>query len=190
MRSIWLVIGFLLMFSFPVGEITLLPVLGFALILFAVLRMEKMEPAFKKAKYTLFAAIPIAAVLLALQIYKTAQGENAGEWYDVAYLITRIACEAVECLTMFFIYLGVRLIGMNADVPQLEKQSSRNMTVMLVYAVSFVFITLVRHFMPSSFEGFEIVLVYPFALGYIWRALNVWTAYTLLTKISVSKEIS
>ena len=188
MRSIWLLIGFLLMFSFPVGEITLLPVLGFALILFATLRIEKMEPSFKRAKYVLFAAIPIAAVLLGLQIYKTALGENAAAWYDTLYLITRLFCEAAECVTMFFLYLGIRMIGVNAEVPQLEKQSSRNMTLMLVYIVSFVFITLMRHLIPSSFEGFEVVAVYPFVLGYIWRAMNIWTAYTLLTKITVSKE--
>ena len=46
MRSFWLLIGFLLMFSFPVGEITVLPLGGFALILFATLRMKQMEIAF------------------------------------------------------------------------------------------------------------------------------------------------
>ena len=188
MRSIWLIIGFLLMFSFPVGEITLLPVLGFSLILLSTLRMEKMEPSFKRAKLTLFVAIPIAALLLALQIYKTVKGNGAAQWYEAVYLTVRLLCEAAECVTMFFIYLGVRTIGINAEVPQLEKQCSRNMTLMFVYVVSFVFITLIRYLVPSSFEGYQVVLVYPFVLGYIWRAMNIWTAYTLFTKISVSKE--
>ena len=188
MRSFWLIIGFLLMFSFPAGDITILPALGFSLILFAVLRMEKLEPSFKKTKYTLFAAIPIALLLLALQIYKTLKVENVTPLYDAVYFTVRLACEIAECVSMFFFYVGIKLIGTNAEVPQLEKQSGRNMTLMFVYAVSFILISVVRYVHPSSFEGFEVVIVYPFVLGYIWRAMNVWTAYTLLTKISVTKE--
>jgi hypothetical protein len=62
------------------------------------------------------------------------------------------------------------------------------MTMMAVYAISFTVITLMRYFAPGSFVGFEVVMVYPFALGYIWRALNVYTAYTLMTKIQVSVQ--
>ena len=176
------------MFSFPVGEITILPVLGFLLMLFAILRMEKLEAAFKKVKYVLFAAIPIAALLLALQIYKTATGDAAARWYGVIYLAIRLLCEVAECCAMFFFYIGIKTVGANADVPQLEKQSSRNMTLMFVYIVSSVFITVMRLAVPDSFVGFEVVIVYPFVLGYIWRALNVYTAFTLMNKISVSRE--
>lgn len=186
MRSIWLLIGFILMFSFPVNHITVLPLGGFLLILFATLRMEKLETAFKRVRIALFVAIPIAAILLGLQIYKTATGDGAAKWYEAVYTVTRLLCEIAECAVMFFLYIGVKIIGSGADVPQLEKQSSRNMTLMFVYIVSFIFITAMRYFVPDSFVGFEVVIVYPFVLGYIWRALNVWTAYTLLTKIQVS----
>lgn len=188
MRSFWLLLGFLLMFSFPVGEITLLPVGGFALILFSVLRMEKMEPTFKKVRYVLFAAIPVSAILLALQIYKSVKGEGAGAWYEGVYFAVRLLCELSEFATMFFMYIGIKVIGRNADIPSLEKQSGRNMTLMTVYLVSELAISLLYYFSPELFKGFEIVLVYPFALGYIWRAMNIWMAFTLLTKVCVSKS--
>ena len=61
MRSFWLLIGFLLNFSFPsgFGNVTLLPVLGFSFMLYAVLRMEKLEAAFRRVRYALYASIPL-----------------------------------------------------------------------------------------------------------------------------------
>jgi hypothetical protein len=188
MRSGWLLIGFLLNFSFPVGDITVLPVLGFSFMLFAVMRMEKLESAFRRVRYSLYVAIPIAAVMLALQIVSAVKGDSVGTWYAPVYLAVRVACELAEYTAMIFFYVGIKIMGTNAEVPQLEKQSSRNMTMMAVYAISFTVITLMRYFAPGSFVGFEVVIVYPFALGYIWRALNVYTAYTLMTKIQVSVQ--
>ena len=188
MRSFWLLIGFLLMFSFPVGEITVLPFGGFALILFATLRMKQMENAFVRVERALYVALPIAATLLALQIYKTAAGENAAVWYSAVYTTVHILCEVAEASVMALLYIGIKIIGMNADVPQLEKQCGRNMTLMAAYIISEIFITVMRLTVPESFVGFEVVLVYPFVLGYIWRAMNVWTAYTMLSKLTVTKH--
>ena len=189
MRSFWLLIGFLLNFSFPsgFGNVTLLPVLGFSFMLYAVLRMEKLEAAFRRVRYALYASIPLGALMLAVQIAMSVSA-SASAVLEVPYLIVRIACELSEYTVMFFFYVGIKIIGANAEVPQLEKQSSRNMTVMAIYAISFIFITIMRYLAPASFNGFEVVIVYPFALGYIWRALNVYTAYTLLTKIQVSRQ--
>lgn len=188
MRATWLLIGFLLMFSFPIGEFTLFPLGGFLLILFAVLRLEKFEPTFKRSRYALYAAIPVSAFVFALQIYKTALGENVAVWYEWTYVSARILCELSEIAVMLFIYLGINIIGRNADVPALEKHSRRNLTVMLVYIVSEILITLLKNLLPQLFVGFEIILVYPFVLGYVWRALNVWTAFTLLNKITVENN--
>ena len=189
MRALWLLIGFALMISFPlpVGRITVFPLGGFLLILFAVLRMEKLEPAFKKARYALYAAIPIAAAVLGLQLYATLAADAVFSGFTLVNDALRMLCELAEGAVMVFIYIGVKIIGQNADIPALEKQSGRNMTVMVIYLISQLGISLIWIFCPSIFTGFEIVLLYPPIFGVIWRAMNVWTAYTLMTKVSVSK---
>ena len=77
MRFRWFFLGYLLMFSIPVGEITILPALGYALMLYAALRLSKYEPAFDKSKKLLYVALPIGVVLLGLEIYLTVTGEGA-----------------------------------------------------------------------------------------------------------------
>ena len=186
MHSIALLIGFLFMFSFPAGKITVLPCLGFALILFFVLRMEKMEPIFKKAKIALLIALPISFALLGLQIYDTVA--TKGVWFDGIYFTVRLLMELCELTSMAFIYIGVKIIGVNADVPSLEKQASRNMTIMFIYFVCEIVMNALSFFAPSLFIGFEFVLIYPFVFGYLWHALNIWMAYTLLIKVSVTKH--
>ena len=188
MRAILLLIGFALMVSYPIGQITLFPLGGFVLIFLAILRMEQVEPAFKKTRYPLYVAFPIAAAVLALEIYATAVGKSTFSGFNAVYTTARILCEIAEGATMFFIYIGMKIIGSNAEVPALEKQSGRNMTVMFVYLVSQIGISLLRLTVPSIFVGFEIVIIYPLALGVLWRAMNIWSAYTLMTKISVSRE--
>ena len=105
MRSLSLLIGFILMFSFPAGDITVMPLLGFAFILFSVLRMEKMEPVFKKARIILLAALPVSAALLGLQIYKSAVPQE-GAWFEGVYFAVRLITELCELSAMFFIYAG------------------------------------------------------------------------------------
>ena len=102
MRAIPLLIGFILMMSFPLPKtsITLLPVLGFALILFSVLRMEKMEPIFKKAKFLLFIAIPISCALFGLQIFE-GFWKNAA-WYGAVYFTVHLSTEIAEIAVMVF----------------------------------------------------------------------------------------
>jgi hypothetical protein len=187
MRSFSLLIGFILMFSFPVGQtaITVFPLGGFALILFAIMRMEKMESVFTKAKKVLFFAIPVAAVLLGLQIYDTATIQS-GAWFNGVYFAVRLTAELCELATMFFIYAGVKVIGSNAEIPSLEKQATRNTTLMLIYFAIEIILNCLKLFTPSVFVGFEFILMYPFVFGYVWHALNIWMAYTLLTKITVS----
>jgi hypothetical protein len=188
MRALSLLIGFICLISFPLPstKITLLPVLGFALILFSVLRMEKMEPVFKKAKILLFLALPISAALLGLQIYATVTKPAA--WYDTVYIATRLLTEIFEIAVMFFIYIGIKTIGTKAEIPALEKHSSRNMTLMVVYIIVYAAINLLNKFAPSLFTGFEFVMIWPFIIGYLWRAFNVWMAFSLLTKVSVSHD--
>ena len=68
MRLGWLFLGLLFMFYIPVGSITVLPLVGFILILFAVMRLEKFEEVFGKSKYVLYGALPVSAIMLGLQI--------------------------------------------------------------------------------------------------------------------------
>ena len=188
MRSLALLIGFVLMFSFPAGKlpITVFPLGGFALLLFAVLRMEKMEPVFKKAKIFLLITLPISAALLGLQIYDTVA--DVAVWYGAVYFAVQLLTELVEIAAMFFIYVGVKIIGTQTEITTLEKQPARNMTLMFVYFALQIIMSALYYFAPSLFSGFEFVLIYPFLVGYIWRAMNIWMAFTLLTKISVSKS--
>ncbi len=176
------------MFRFPLPntKVTLLPILGFALMLFSVLRMEKMVNTFKKAKFVLYFAIPVSATLLVLQICLTISDGNAvlNTISDILSILTELA-EMCACV---FIYLGVKVIGVNAEIPSLEKQSARNMTLMSVYAVTYLFINLLYIFVPSVFNGFEFVRIWPFIIGYIWRAFNLWLAFTLASKITVSRS--
>ena len=190
MRAIWLLIGFMLMISFPlpVGRITIFPLGGFLLILFAILRMEKLEPTFKRARYALYAAIPISVIVLGLQIYATAVGDATFTGFSYVNDSLRMLCEIAEGAVMAFFYVGIKVIGKNAEIPALEKQSSRNMTVMVAYLISQLTISLLWIFLPSIFDGVEIVTLYPPIMGILWRAMNVWTAYTLLTKVSVSRN--
>ena len=96
--------------------------------------------------------------------------------------------ELCELSAMFFIYAGVKTIGVNAEIPSLEKQATRNTSLMLIYFATEIIMNLLSSFAPQLFVGFEFVLIYPFVFGYLWHALNVWMAFTLLTKISVSKS--
>ncbi len=188
MRAIYLLIGFLLMFRFPIPstKISALPFLGFALMLFFVLRAEKMESVFKKARAVLLAALPISAALLAIECLLTA-GMN-GVWLDILYNLMRILTELAEMGAMVFIYIGIKIIGTESETPALEKQSARNMTLMVVYLFVYLVMNLLNIFAPSVFEGFEFVLIWPFILGYVWRAMNIWMAFTVYSKISASKS--
>ena len=186
MRAIYLLIGFLCMFQFPIPktDITFFPLLGFLLMLYSVLRMEKMEPAFKKAKVALIVAIPISAALFGLQIFSTVG--KSGAWFSYTYAAIRILTEIAEIVTAVFLYIGIKIIGSNAEIPSLEKQSIRCMSFMAVYVFVYTAINLLNLFRPEVFSGYEFVTVWPFVIGYIWRALTVWMAFTLHTKISVS----
>ena len=112
MRLGWLLLGLLFMFYIPVGSITLLPIMGFLLILYAVSRLEKFEAVFGRSKYVLYAAIPVSAVMLALQIWQGTAGEAFPAYANVTYTVFRLLCEACEMGTMFFIYLGVKILGL------------------------------------------------------------------------------
>lgn len=179
MRFEWLFLGYLLLFQLTVGKISLLPVAGFSIMLFAMFRLSKFEAAFVKAKYVLFAAVPIGAALLGLQLYSTALGDTAAPvWYDYVYNTVRILCECAEVCTMFFVYLGVREMGKNADFPALVKHSTRNMAVMAVYFIFEMTMSALSIFVPQIFKGYEMIFLYPFIVGIIWRILNLWMIIT------------
>lgn len=189
MRFAWLFLGYLLMLSFPIGEISLLPVLGYALMLFAVIRLSKFESVFGKAKLALYAALLIGVILLGLQIYLTAVGnDNTFNGFSTLYACVQWADELVEMLVMFFVYLGVRTIGEKAEYPALEKQAPRNMAVMLVYLAVEVVITVLRYAVPSLFTNFELIYIYPFIIGLIWRALNLWMFFKCYVGIATVDE--
>ena len=174
------------MFQLPLGEITLLPFLAYLIMLFAMVRLAKFENAFKKAKYVLFAAVPIGGALLGMQIFKTVMPSLAnGALFNATYNTVRILSECAEMVTMFFVYVGVKVIGTNTGIGSLEKHASRNMTVMLVYFVFEMTMTVVSLVSPDLFTGYEIIKVYPFVIGFIWRVLNLWMIITCYLGVSV-----
>ncbi len=176
------------MFQLAVDEITILPALGYTLMLFAMLRLQKFEPAFVKAKKVLFAAIPIGCVLLGLQIYKTFAGEGAFFAYEFVYVGVRLASEIAEMLTMFFVYIAVKSIGVNTEIRSLEKHSSRNMAVMGIYFVLEVVMTVLSFVLPKATretELFRISMLYPFAVGLVWRILNLWMIITCYLGVAI-----
>lgn len=187
MRAGFLLLGFLLMFSFPVGDISVFPLGGFLLILLAVLRLEKFEKIFSPSKYALSAAAVLSLALLVFQILRqTAAVASDGAAGDI-YTLLRLAVEIAEITVMVMIYPGFKVIAVKSGVKSLEKLTYAAMTVMFAYIVFQIIVTVIRVFIPEILTGFEIVIVYPFALGYIWRAVNVWIAFTLLTKVSGGK---
>ena len=189
MRLGWLFLGLLFMFYLPVGSITVLPLAGFLLMLFAVDRLGKFEQVFGKAKYVLYGAIPVSAVMLGFQIWQGAAGESFPAYANTVYIISRLLCEMCEMGAMFFVYLGVRRLGENTEVGTLTKQPGRNMAVMFVFFLVEVVFSVLNLTVPDIFEGFEIVKLYPFAIGLIWRGLNVLMIFTCLMKIApVSEE--
>ncbi len=167
------------MFSIPVGNITVLPAAGYLIMLFAMLRLSRYEAAFGKAKRVLFFAIPLGVALLAFQIYASAvNGASETKAYLYSYNTVRLLNECAEMGVMFFTYLGVKAMGANAEIPALEKHASRNMAVMFVYFAFEMIMSALSLFVPHIFKGFEILLAYPFALGVIWRVLNLWMIIT------------
>lgn len=189
MRFEWLFIGYLLMFSIPVGGITLLPAAGYLIMLFAMLRLSRYEAAFEKAKRVLFAAIPIGAALLGFQIYASAVvGVSETKAYLYSYNAVRLLNECAEMGVMFFTYLGVKAMGVSAEIPALEKHASRNMAVMFVYFAFEMIMSALSLFVPHIFKGFEILLAYPFALGVIWRVLNLWMIITCYLGIAPDED--
>ena len=188
MRAGFLLLGFLLMFSFPVGNITVFPLGGFLLILFTVLRLEKYEKIFSPSEYALGVAIALSSGLLIFQILRQTEIVSAEGTAGNLYTALRLLVELAEIAVMLMIYPGIKLIAVNAEVKSLEKLTYAAMTVMFAYIVFQVFVTCIRIFMPELLAGYEVVIVYPFALGYIWRAFNIWIAFTLLTKVSGGRQ--
>ena len=177
------------MFQITVGSITLLPFLAYLIMLFAMVRLAKFEDAFKKAKYALFVAVPIGAVLLGLQIYKTALPDAASAaMFKYTYNVVRILSECAEMVIMFFVYVGVKIIGTNTEIKALEKHAGRNMSVMFVYFAFEMLMSAISIFAPSLVEGYEIIMVYPFIVGFIWRVLNLWMIITCYLGVSVKDE--
>lgn len=177
------------MFQITVGNITLLPLLAYLIMLFAMVRLAKFENAFKKAMYALLVAVPIGGALLALQICKTVLPEFASAAaFNYAYNTVRILSECAEMVIMFFVYVGVKIIGANTDIKSLEKHSSRNMAVMFVYFAFEMLMSAISIFAPSLIEGYEIIMLYPFIVGFIWRVLNLWMIITCYLGVSVKDE--
>ncbi len=190
MRFEILFLGYLLMFQLPAGDITILPALGYTLMLFAMLRLQHFEVAFENAKKVLYFAIPLGCALLGLQIYKSYIGDGAMfSGYDTVYSSVRLISEIAEMLTMLFVYLGVKKIGVNAELSSLEKHSSRNMAVMGIYFVIEMLMTVLSFTLPEQAKDtnmFKISMIYPFIVGFIWRVLNLWMIITCY--LGVSKE--
>ena len=177
------------MFQITVGNITLLPLLAYLIMLFAMMRLSRFEMAFQKAKLALFVAVPIGAALLFLQLFKTFSPIEAGTvWFNYTYNAVRILSECAEMVIMFFVYLGVKVIGANTEIKSLEKHASRNMAVMFVYFAFEMTMSLLSIFAPFLFEGYEIIMLYPFIVGFIWRVLNLWMIITCYLGVSVKDE--
>lgn len=188
MRFSWLFLGYLFMLSFPFGEISALPVLGYALMLFASLRLSRFEEKLVPFKYVLYAAVPIGAALLAIQIYLSGAGDGAFTGSDVLYEVIQWADELIEMLAMFFLYIGVKRIGEKAEYPTLEKQATRNMAIMIVYLLFEVTVSVLRRLAPGLFTNFEVIFIYPFIIGLIWRALNLWMLFKCYVGIASADE--
>ena len=188
MRFRWFFLGYLLMFSIPIGDISILPALGYALMLYAALRLSKYERAFAHSKTALYVALPIGIALLAVQIYTTVAGDSAPGAISTLSTVIGWADELAEMAVMLFFYIGVRRMGDNAEIPALVKHSSRNMAVMLVYLLTEVTISILYTALPSAFEGFGMILLYPFIIGFIWRILNLWMIFTCFIGIADSRE--
>ena len=190
MRFRWFFLGYLLMFSLPAGstEITLLPALGYALMLYAALRLCKYETAFNHAKKILYAAVPIGLAVLGVEIYLTVAGDGAIAAMKTVDTCLSWADELIEMAVMFFVYIGVRRMGDQTEIPALTKHSSRNMAVMFVYLLTEVSISMLHTFVPEVFEGFGLIMLYPFVIGFAWRILNLWMLFTCFLGIADTKE--
>ena len=190
MRFRWFFLGYLLMFSIPVGEIKILPVLGYALMLYATFRLSMYEPAFLKAKKVLYVATPIAAVMLVLEIFLTLMGKTNLPVVATIHEWVSFADELTEAAVMFFVYIGVKIMGDKTDIPALVKHSSRNMSVMFVYLFSTIVIFFIRKIAPSVLtnENWRLILLLPFILGFVWRVLNLWMLFTCFLGIADTAE--
>lgn len=187
MRFEWFFIGYLFMMQIPLGEFTVFPLLGYIIMLFAMQRLARYESAFKKARNILFAAVPVGALLFALQFYAQTGGVIDGFYY-VLYNIVRWTSEIAEMSVMFFVYIGVKAMGVKAEFPALERHSSRNMSVMFVYLAFEVLVTVLNVTAPQVFAGFEEIVLYPFGVGLIWRILNLWMIITCYLGIAKDDE--
>ena len=190
MRFRWFFLGYLLMFSIPVGEVKILPVLGYALMLYAALRLSMYESAFLKAKKVLYAALPIAAIMLVLEMILTFKGEAELPVISAVHEWVSFADELTEAAVMFFVYIGVKIMGDKTDIPALVKHSSRNMSVMFVYLFSTIVIFGIRKIAPGVLadENWRLILFLPFILGFIWRVLNLWMLFTCFLGIADTEE--
>jgi hypothetical protein len=188
MRFRWFFLGYLLMFSIPVGEVKILPALGYALMLYAAVRLARYESAFDKVRKILYAALPVGVVLLGLELYLTLVGEGVAPFIRTVHTAVSWVDEFAEAAIMFFVYIGVRIMGDKADIPALVKHSSRNMAVMFVYLLSEVVLSILYTVAPSLFENFGMIMIYPFILGYIWRVLNLWMLFTCFLGIADTED--
>lgn len=188
MRFRWFFLGYLLMFPLPIGRITLLPALGYALMLYAMLRLSRYEAAFEKAKKMLYVALSIGIVRLGIEVYLTAVGENTPAIMETFHTCISMADELIEAAVMFFVYIGVRRMGDQTDIKALVKHSSRNMAVMVVYLPTEIIIALLSAFVPQVFENFAVIKLYPFIIGFIWRVMNLWMIFTCFLGIADTAE--
>ena len=190
MRFRWFFLGYLLMFSIPVGEVKILPALGYALMLYATLRLSRYEAAFDKAKKVLYVALPVGVVMLVLEILLTFMGKENLTAVSIIHEWISFADELTEAGVMLFTYVGVKIMGDKTDIPALEKHASRNMSVMFVYLFSTIAVFLIRKIAPSFFENenWRLILFLPFILGFIWRVLNLWMLFTCFLGIADTED--
>ena len=185
MRFEWLFIGYLLMFQIPYGNYTILPFLGFLIMLYATLRLQKFEIVFKKSTISLSIGVVLGLMLFGIQFYASNHTEPYFNGYNILYNLVRFSCEICEMVSMFFIYIGVKTMGNEACIPALEKHSSRNMAVMFIFLLTEVVMTILLLINPQIFKGYEIIQFYPFVIGVVWRIMNLWmiiTCYLGLTR--------
>lgn len=190
MRFRWFFLGYLLMFSIPVGDIKILPALGYALMLYAALRLSKYEEAFERAEKVLYAALPIGVVMLVLEIFLTVNGTDAMPALSVIHDWVSFADELIEAAVMFFVYIGVKIMGDKTDIPALVKHSSRNMSVMFVYLFSTIALFVIRKIDPTILanDNLKLLLLLPFILGFLWRVLNLWMLFTCFLGIADTED--
>lgn len=181
-----LVIGYIMLFSFPICGIDVFPdLLGYILMWAGLRKLSPYHKNFCAAKYIAAALIPFGAVTLAVQVVSCLNtlgyvGGTAVEW------ILHVLLPALELLLAFLIFVyhyyllfGIRALAQEVELPKIARKVLRNWILTILY-YTLTFAAILTGYTSLSETFPYLVYLNPIValFGILWIVLNTVQLYS------------